>query len=309
MDILQLYQDYNIEIAPQEHKHAHEGWVHTPCPFCKSEAGHEGFHLGFPLEGKFFICWRCGTHSAVETVSKLLKVSTHEANQILKNYGGISTQLSGAKIKPKSKPFELPSYILPLSDQHKKYLINRNFDPEELANIWGMISTGPVSLLDKINYGNRILVPINWDKKIVSFQTRIPRNVSKDFVKYLACLQTREIIEHKKIIFGNQSKWTDTAIVVEGIFDAFRIGEKYGVATFGTSYKPAQVRLLAKNFKRIAVIFDSELLAQEKANNLVSELQFRGKDAFNVELTEGDPGSLLPKDAAHLVKEIVTKFY
>lgn len=309
MDILQLYQDYNIPIAPQEHKHAHEGWVHTVCPFCKSEPGHEGFHLGFPLESKFFICWRCGTHSAIETVSKLLKVSTHEANGILKNYGGVSSLLSKEKTKVESKPFLYPSHVIPLTEGHKKYLINRNFDPDELLTVWGMVSTGPAAMLDKVNYGNRILVPINWNGKPVSFQTRIPRDVSKDFVKYLACLQNREIIEHKEILFGNQSKWTDTAIVVEGIFDAFRIGEKYGVATFGTSYKPTQVRVLARNFKRVAIVYDSELIAQNKAKELVSELQFRGIDAFNIELTEGDPGSLLPKDAIHLVKEITTKFY
>jgi hypothetical protein len=309
MDILQLYQDFNIPIAPQEHKHAHEGWVHTPCPFCKSEPGHEGFHLGFPVEGKFFICWRCGTHSAIETISKLLKISTYEASSILKNYGGISKEFLKTKVKSKTKPFSLPSHLVPLLDHHKKYLAGRNFDPDKLERVWGLVSTGPASLLDKVDYGNRILIPINWGGETVSFQTRIPRDVSKDFVKYLACSQSRETIEHKEIIFGNQSKWTDTAIVVEGVFDAFRIGEKYGVATFGTSYKPAQIRLLAKNFKRIAVMYDSELIAQKKARNLVSELQFRGKEAFNVELTEGDPGSLTEADAKCLVNEIITKFY
>ena len=308
MDIIQLYQDFNIPIAPQEHRHCHEGWVHTPCPFCTSEIGHEGYHLGFPLDGKFFICWRCGNHPATKTIAKLLRVSMYEAGEILKKYGGVSALVGVKKKKVKVDKLILPSHILPLTSGHKKYLMKRKFDPDKLEKTWGLVSTGPTSLLGKINYGNRILAPINWGGQPISFQTRIPRDVSKAFVKYLACIQEKEIMDHKNVLYGNQSKWTDTAIIVEGIFDAFRIGEIYGVATFGTSYKPSQVRLIARNFKRVAIMYDDELIAQTKAQALVSELCFRGLDAFNIKIV-GDPGAMDQRDADCLVKEITTKIY
>jgi hypothetical protein len=75
-------------------------------------------------------------------------------------------------------------------------------------------------------------------------------------------------------------------------------------AVSGIKYTPKQVRLLAKIFKRIAVMFDDDPQAKIQANKIVAELKFRGVDAFRVDV-EGDPGGMKQSDADYLVKNLI----
>ncbi len=43
---------------------------------------------------------------------------------------------------------------------------------------------------------------------------------------------------------------------------------------------PAQLRVIAKTFNRVAVVFDDEPQATEQAYRLVEDLKFRNVDAF-----------------------------
>jgi len=65
------------------------------------------------------------------------------------------------------------------------------------------------------------------------------------------------------------------------------------------------MRLIAKTFKRVAVTFDFEPQAQAQARKLVSELRFRGRDAFLVEGIQDDPGKMKQSEADYLVKQIL----
>jgi len=186
---------------------------------------------------------------------------------------------------------------------HRKYLIRRKFDPDKLEREWGLLGTGPVSRLDRINYSRRILIPIHWDGKLVSFQTRDITGRSE--LKYLACSLEREKIPHKTILYGKQEAWNDTGICVEGVTDVWRLGPA-AFAVFGIEYKPQQVRLIAKTFHRVAVVFDDDPQAVVQADKLVAELRFRGVDAWRVDIV-GDPGDMDQDDADYLVREIVGK--
>ena len=64
------------------------------------------------------------------------------------------------------------------------------------------------------------------------------------------------------------------------------------------------MRLIAKTFKRIAVIFDDESQAIKQANKLVADLQFRNVDAFRIDI-KGDPGSMKDDDVKHLLNQIL----
>lgn len=304
MDILQLYQDFNIYHATEGHRHCRPGWVNTECPFC---TGNAGLHLGASLDGSHFYCWRCGGHSVVDSVGKLLRISWKEAIAIIKQYkGAVLTGPITEQTKVNAKVHKYPSYVTPLLKPHKRYLESRGFIPEQLEKEWEIMATGPISLLDRIDYGKRVLIPVNWAQKRVSFQARDV--TGKHALRYITCPKEREIIHHKHILYGNQSKWGSTGIVTEGVTDVWRLGGN-ACCTFGIKYKPQQLLQIAKHFRRVAVVFDDDPQAVVEAKRMVAELrEVFSVDAFRVDISN-DPGSMSQEDADHLVKDVMKKIY
>lgn len=298
MDIIQFYQDYNINYKEEgEHKHARPGWVNTPCPFC---IGNPGYHLGYQINQEYFFCWRCGWHSVVDVIAALAGVSFKEAKRLAKLYGMTGVIIKKTKKAKPKKPYQMPSNIISLSDRHKEYLSKRGYDPEFLERYWYLTATGPLSRLDKINYNWRIIIPIIWNAEACSFTSRDITGIND--LKYISCPKDREKIEHKTILYGKQELWKPTGICVEGPTDVWRLGtNSFGL--FGIEYTRTQIRLIANTFKKVVVIFDPDPQAQRMAKKLVNELKFRGVDAYNLTL-DTDPGSMSQDDANHLLKEI-----
>jgi len=297
MDIQQLYKDFGVDYQT-EGKHTRQGWIGINCPWC---SGSQDYHLGYNLTNNFFTCFRCGYHPIVPTIALVLRVDNSKAYKIVKEYGllvnpYVKPQQSDVKIE-----FKLPSGIMPLTDQHKRYLEKRLFDPEYLERKYNLQSTGPIALLDHSDYRHRIMIPYYWNYEQVSFDSRDV--TGKNTSKYMACPKNREIIPHKEILYGAQEKWNSTGICVEGCTDVWRFGDN-SFAVSGIKYTPKQVRLITKTFKRVFVCFDGEeSQALEQANKLVSELKFRGVDSFRVDI-EGDPGGMDQKEANYLVKQL-----
>jgi len=298
MDILSLLNDNGVSYQTEGHKHTQEGWVNMPCPFC---IGNPGLHLGITLDGSHAYCWRCGWKPMNLAISGLLNISEQKAYFLIKEYGGISVY--DKKITQKQE-FVYPSNSVPLLENHKKYLEKRGFDAEHICSQWHILSTSPSSILTDngkpIEYKNRILIPIYWDNKVVSFQTRTTADIS---MRYITCPKSREIIHHKDILYGNQHGWKDTGIVVEGITDVWRMGVTTA-ATFGIEFTPRQVRVLAKNFKRVIVIFDGEEQAQKQADKLINELRARGISSAK-EVIQGDPAELSQSEANYITNNII----
>jgi len=299
MDIIQLYQDFNIDFVSEGHKHCREGWVNIECPFC---TGNPGYHLGYNIEEEYFHCWRCGGKFAPVVFSKILNLPHYKLNDILKPYDVVLNIKKKKKPKPK-KDFKYPSNLINLGNNHVRYLQDRNFDPYHLINLWDLKATGPISKLDKIDYKHRIIIPYHWDNQVVTFDSRSISKNATDTIRYIACPLKRELVPRKDILYGLQVYWKDTGIVVEGPTDVWRLGTS-SCATSGIQYTNKQLRLLAKTFKRIAVIFDDQPQAIIQANKLVADLKFRGIDAFRIDI-EGDPGSMSQEDADYLIKTIL----
>ena len=307
MDVIQLYQDYSIDFLTEGHRHCSEGWVNTACPFC---TGNPGYHLGFNLDDNYYICYRCGWHSVSETIAKLLHVSETEAETIIKGYGLLVPKRRTEPVKKiRIKSFRLPSNTRPLEANHKKYLEGRGFDPDYLEKEWSLLGTGPISTLDTgsgnnkkiLNYRFRIIIPFIWDNQQVSFDSR--DITGKHMSKYMACPGDRELISHKKILYGKQEKWKNAGLLVEGPTDVWRMGTN-SFAVSGIKYTLSQIRRISDNFNRVAVILDDDAQAIIQANKIVTELKFRGVDAFRVDI-EGDPGSMKQEDADYLVKQLI----
>jgi len=297
MDIEQLYRDYNVPFVTEGHKHTRPGWVNTACPFC---TGNPGYHLGYDTIGNKFVCWRCGGKFANQVISKLLSISNSDANILLRQYGVLISKVPEIKRKIRHKSFKLPTHT-ELLEHHRNYLIGRKFDPDQIIKDYKIMSTGVMAKLDNINYKHRILIPFFWDNKMVSFDSRDVTD--KAVNKYMACPEERELIGHKDILYGQQSKWKDVGICVEGPTDVWRFGAN-SFAVSGIKYKHSQLRLMAKLFKRIAVVFDDDPQAIIQATKLVADLKFRNVDAFRVGII-GDPGSMSQIEADYLVKQLI----
>jgi len=138
---------------------------------------------------------------------------------------------------------------------------------------WGVKGTGPISLLDGIDYKHRILAPITLNEKVVSFQARDITN--KSHLKYMACPKRREIIDHKHTLYGLDQCSRTHGLVVEGIFDVWRLGPG-AVATFGIEFTKQQVCLLVDRFARVTVVFDDDRQAIKQARKLQAELEIFG---------------------------------
>lgn len=299
MDVIKLYDNFRVPYQTEGHKHCREGWVNTPCPFCK---GSPGLHLGTTLNGQIWYCWRCGWKPVKKAVAGVLGVTEQRAAELIRQYGGIpKRQPKETKRKVRKKSHLLPPGTTMMQTQHKKYLKKRGFDPHRIYRLWGVMGTGPSSKLDKTNYKHRILAPIYWNNQRVSFQTR--DITGRHPVKYLACPEERELIHHKHILYGRPDKWGDIGICVEGITDVWRLGP-IAFATFGIEYTRRQVRQMAKNFSKIVVLFDSEPQAQSQADKLISELLLRGVEAWK-ETIATDPADLTNKEAKKLKNSIM----
>ena len=307
MNIEQLYTDYSIDFITEGNRHSAEGWVQVHCPFCP---GSQDFHLGYNLDENYVSCYRCGWHSVSETIAKLLHVSETEAETIIKGYGLLVPKRRTEPVKKiRIKSFRLPSNTRPLEANHKKYLEGRGFDPDYLEKEWSLLGTGPISTLDTgsgnnkkiLNYRFRIIIPFIWDNQQVSFDSR--DITGKHMSKYMACPGDRELISHKKILYGKQEKWKNAGLLVEGPTDVWRMGTN-SFAVSGIKYTLSQIRRISDNFNRVAVILDDDAQAIIQANKIVTELKFRGVDAFRVDI-EGDPGSMKQEDADYLVKQLI----
>lgn len=302
MDIIRLYQDNSVDYKTEGHKHCRPGWVNVICPFC---IGNPGYHLGYDLSGNYFYCWRCGWHPIVLTISKIMGIREASARVLVRQYGLLISLAPTTKIKAGAKEFQLPSETKTLTDTHRNYLASRGFDPDLLEQIWNLMSTGPVSKLDGIDYKHRIIIPFYWDGQIVSFDSRSSSAVASHEQRYKACPLGREIIPHKQILYGRQDEWRDTGICVEGPTDVWRMGTA-SFATSGIQYTPQQVRLIAKIFRRVFVMFDNEVQAQKQASKLVADLSFRGVEAALALTTSPDPASMSQDDANHFVKNLMS---
>lgn len=302
MDIQRLLYDYNISYVTEGSKHSREGWINIPCPFC---TGNPGYHLGIHKDGNGAHCWRCGTHPVVEVLSAILNLPRHKVWDIMKKYKINIHKRRIPEAKVSIFPLKLPQPNSALTKPYKHYLEKRRFDPDKLEKEWGLKQTGPVSFLDSISYNHRLIIPIYWDEKMVSFQAR--DITGKAPLKYLACPKRREKIHHKNIIYGRQEAWEDAkgVIVVEGVTDVWRLG-KYAAATFGIEFKMEQVLALSKIHDRFFIVFDEEPQAQKQARILATKLKALGKEAY-IEKIKGDPADMKQDDADHLVRQLLLK--
>lgn len=299
LNIIQLFQDYRIDYATEGHHHCHSGWVQINCPFCYGK-GH--YTLGYEINTQRWHCWRCGGHSKHKVGKTLTGIPNWFALE--QKYGTtrpVRTIAPPKKTKNREK-CKLPTGIIELNKQHRRYLLSRKFIPQKIQQLWGIRGFGPVG-----EYKFRLFIPIVKNRNLVSYQTRDTTGKAQN--KYLSCPKQDELYPQKKWLYGMDEAYfhyPDGIIVTEGVTDVWRFG--YGtVCTFGVDFSLEQARLLATHWQTISIVFDPEPTAQKRAYRLANAIACLQsyREIEVVEIDASDPGGMNQTDADKLKRELL----
>ena len=287
-DAAQFCEDYNIEYWPEGSKNVGTGWIGIQCPFC----GDTSNHLGIEIETGKCVCWKCGGKKLTDVIWYFTKDKNKQ--DIIDKYSWLfSHQPVKKNIKRK---LNIPGKR-PLIQKYKEYLTKRNFDPEYLEQKYDLRYGEPYT-----KYEYRLIIPVYYEKNIVSYQTR--RVFEDNSIRYKNCSNEESIIENKKICYNLDNCKMNKAIALEGVTDVWRIGDN-SFATFGTSFTDEQLILINKIFDRVYWLYDPGEESTEKAKQAAYKLSATG---VNVEIIQvdgiNDPGSMSESDVIHLIKEL-----
>jgi hypothetical protein len=274
-------------------------WIGLSCPFCNDS----GNHLGIHTQSKVVNCWKCGAKgkSLVRFVALTLNCSLKEAIDRLlpfQSEGGAST-LPRTQSKPINSKLDLPEEATDLDQSHKNYLISRNYDPDELIKQYQIKGTGFLG-----NWAFRIIIPFFVNNRLVTYSSRDITNKSQE--RYKACPATKEIINIKDLLYNRQNAGS-VGVAVEGIFDAWRIGNG-AFAISGIDYTPSQLIQL-KGISRLFVMFDNEDRAQIQAEQFCHDAGVYVPEVINIQIEYKDPDSIPNSEIPSLRQQLFNKIY
>jgi DNA primase len=299
IDIRQYLEHKGITYKT-EGKNVTAGWAEVPCPFCINDPSE---HLGINLDSNSINCWKCGTTGTIfKYVMKIEKCSFKRSESLLKpfTYTDIppeQIERAGEANRSIDFDFTLPveAAISPLP-MHTTYLEGRRFDLVTIQETYKIRFCGHTGM-----YAYRIIIPIFLRNKLVAFTSR---GVSDDMApKYKSSPNTESIIPIKDCLY-NIDTVKQTALVVEGPLDVWRVGDGC-ICTFGTKFTKRQIAQI-KEIKRVFVMFDDG--AQKEASNLANELALF-TEVEVIELNQGDPCDMSEGEVLRLRKEIFGKIY
>lgn len=278
-DIEKYLQDNNIQTFTSG-KNTSDGWINIRCPMCDDTSNHGGFCTTW--DHIYYKCWKCGKHSIYKVLEKIIGKS--DIKKSLLQYSTEKEVKSSETPQYQNSTIELPGNK-EVVKRAKQYLTQRNFTPfVYYLNKYDLRFTKHLG-----DYKFRIIIPIYYNSKIVSYTSR--DYTGKQDLRYKTCSKEKEIINHKSILYNIDNCKSNKIIVCEGILDAMKIGNNC-CSTFGTNYTTEQVKLLTR-YDKVFVLFDNEIKAQTAADNLCTDISIFGGFAENVRLKNvNDPAEL-----------------
>lgn len=297
-NLIEYLEDRNISYRTSG-KNVSSGWVGVNCPWC----GDPSEHLGINVTGLGFYCWSCGQKGYItKYIAEMENINFQRVETVI-------TRFSDPDIEPESfssqqpqqeYPFNLPSNATPEpSPNHKRYLEGRNFDVGFLCKKYGIQFCGVTG-----KYKHTIIIPVAIDRQIVTFSSRDVSGQREE--RYNHCPNNRSIIPIKQTIYNLDNCKKDTALILEGPTDVWRMGDNC-LGMWGTQYSQSQLALLIKKrFKRLFILFDKK--ATEKAYALAKDLSLYVAETLIIDPVGydfDDPASMKQEDVLYLKKNIV----
>lgn len=292
-DVKRWLSDYGIPFWTFG-KNVSEGWVTVSCPFC----GDRSNHGGFPPTGLGYSCFKCGSHPLTAAIATLSEASPQKARSILAEYSSnLLIPEENDRAKNRSTKVEWPPEYVEdiLPSIHSEYLAGRGYDPKHLQELYKIRAVYQMGF-----FKYRLVIPVYFNGRVV---TCVGRDVTgKSVLPYKNLPETQSIYPAKECVY-NIDNVHKTAIITEGIFDAWRFRHN-AVCLFGLVYTQKQVALLGSKLDKAFVCFDNEPDATEKAYQLAEALSYQGVDTEVLLIDKADPGELSPKEAEEIKKEI-----
>jgi 5S rRNA maturation endonuclease (ribonuclease M5) len=289
IDYERLFKVYGVHYIASGDHHCTEGWLSFYCPFCSPTK----YHLGLNKKSGKWNCWSCGSHNEWFVLSVLLNKSVTECKQIVKKFvlPGVSFRDDVEYFAEIKSQCSLPFGCAELSVEQKRYLRSRNFNPEKVVDLYNVVGTPPYSKI-----GDCIVIPIYWQGIRVSWIARKIKEGSGP--RYLKCPKKEQTYPISKILYGWESI-RKKAVVVEGIFDKWRLGPG-SVCTLGLGVSEEQVRLLG-SLNQVFILFDSDKPARKRSNDLARRLS-SVVDVEILEIDVADPAELTEQEAKKIME-------
>ncbi len=171
---------------------------------------------------------------------------------------------------------------------HYEYLHKRGYNPKQLRELYGVDGC---YLTGDFKY--RLVIPVYQKGRVVTY---VGRDVTgKSQLPYKNLAERKSILPAKECVY-NIDSIHETAIIVEGIFDAWRFGV-HGIATLGIQFTATQTRTIASRVRKAFICYDPEPIAQQKAYEMAETLSFQGVDVEILLIDAADPGEMTQKEA------------
>lgn len=229
--------------------------INIRCPFCSDHSN----HLCIFKNGGNISCWRCNIKGSLfDALTEILGISYAEYAQALEN-------LAIAEIKTieqyTTEPVVIKSVILP--ELFKP--ITESAPPKVLEYLAGRDITLEISQAHNLHYcvygkySQRIIIPIYYDNQLVAWQGRDFSGVAPQRYMTSSSKETNPV-NH---FLYNYDTISDTAILVEGVFDAIAIDAYIepglAIASFGAALcKEQKAKLIKKNLKELIICWDED---------------------------------------------------
>jgi len=249
-------------------KNVTRGWVNIQCPFCDDGSNHCGTNPGTEI----FSCWRCGkTGHFVDLLVELTGLPFSQCKGIVSESSisfkehdeeevSESDSVDTVEVKLPER-FELITNDtnFPLLDS---YLERRNILRTTLIEHGcGICRVG--------KYMNRMIIPVFYRRELVSFQAADLSGFAN--LKYRSA--PKEMGSINNFLYNYDKIVGKRMIVVEGVLDAWRIGNE-AVAAFTSDLTPEQKKLIIdKGLEELYICFDCELTAYYKAVEEAKEFE------------------------------------
>jgi DNA primase len=295
LDICKYLDEVGIRYS-HSGKNVSEGNIGIQCPFCDDPSDHLGIHL----ENKTINCWRCGARgTAIKLIMKLERIGFEQALEKIASLTSHRKDLTQNRTRFDSErrtgistltlPKESQSVLL---DKHRNFLIKRRFDPDHIFSKYDLRCVE-----HSVDWQFRLIIPIKRHGRAVAWTGRDVTGQAP--VPYLNAPKEQCVVPVKETLY-NLDSVRDTAIVVEGPLDVWRIGDG-AVCTYGTKYTKQQILLLS-SLRRVFVLFDSD--AKNLAKNFGTDLSLFVPQTEVIELDSGDPADMAPSDVQQLRKMV-----
>lgn len=268
-------------------KNVAPGWVGMKCMHCNDQSNHFGVNIATGS----FSCFRCGVKgNVIKLITVIDDCSYPQARSLADEF---QTGDIRKKETARVTTLALPKFVKkPLPKSHRKYLENRGFDPDLLTekyDLYGCEQGGKFQF--------RIIIPVYQQQNLVTYTARAI--VDNAALRYKNCPVQESLTSIKDCLYGidNANK---SVVVVEGVFDAWRIGDG-ACATFGTKVTSEQIRLLSQ-FKNVFIMMDSE--AVNEAEKLSCSLTGIVDHVEIIHISVKDPCEMSDADVRSLKKDL-----